>query len=98
MSNSALPPYKNRKPAPIGREETTDEFFARCAPQHPALYDACMAMAAKNLGHAAVPWIHLYDAVARGTISPMEAYDAIALGYLPETLTVRASRYAHLLT
>mgnify|MGYP001588614369 CR=1 FL=1 len=65
-------------------------------PRHPRVYDACMAMAEKHPGLDAVPWIHLADAVERGSVSPMEAYDAVALGYLPAVLTVRASRYAHL--
>jgi len=42
-------------------------------------------------------WSHLQDAVDIGSISPMDAYDALKLGYLPEHLTVRKSRYAHLL-
>lgn len=57
------------------------------------LYDACMDMAKKNAGYGATSWIHLADAVSRGTISPLEAYDAIALGYLPSVLTVRESLY-----
>lgn len=62
-----------------------------------ALYDECMRMAKENMGSSATQWIHLADAVSRGTISPMEAYDAIALGYLPGNLTVRSSYYSHLL-
>lgn len=42
-------------------------------------------------------WIHLSDAVETGSISPMEAYDALAYGYVPENLKIRQSRYAHLL-
>ncbi|MCK9575346.1 MAG: hypothetical protein M0R51_05265 [Clostridia bacterium] len=61
------------------------------------LYFKCMDMAKKNMGDGATPWIHLADAVSRGTISPMEAYDALSLGYLPEQLTVRDSMYSHLL-
>ena len=38
-------------------------------------------------------WNHIIDACSRGTISPMEAYDAIILGYVPDHLLVRASRY-----
>lgn len=71
-------------------------------PKHPAVYDACQRMAYRDAaaardGAAAIPWIHLSDAVERGSISPMEAYDAVELGYLPEVLTVRESRYQHLL-
>lgn len=61
------------------------------------LYDLIMEKAKENPGYNATPWIHLQDAVQRGTISPLEAYDALALGYLPECLTVRCSNYQHLL-
>ena len=66
-------------------------------PKHEAIYDKCMALAAKNPGSAATQWIHLADAVEGKTISPMEACDAINLGYLPENLKIRESRYSHLL-
>lgn len=65
--------------------------------EHPEVYDACMTAAAKCGGIAATPWIHLAEAVEIGSISPMEAYDALQVGYLPENLKVRKSRYAHLL-
>jgi hypothetical protein len=61
------------------------------------LYSACMEKAKENAGPGATSWIHLADAVSRGTISPMEAYDAIEAGFLPETLKVRKSLYYHLL-
>jgi hypothetical protein len=61
------------------------------------LYNECMKMAKKNSGPGATPWIHLADAVSRGTISPLEAYEAIRVGYLPEVLKVRDSKYNHLL-
>lgn len=51
----------------------------------------------KGDGAKATPWLHLADAVERGRCSPMDAYDAIERGYLPEYLTVRESRYQHLL-
>ena len=38
-------------------------------------------------------WIHLSDAVETGSISPLEAWDTIALGYVAEHLMVRRSRY-----
>lgn len=41
--------------------------------------------------------IHLIDSVSRGYITPLEAYDALAADYFPEHLTVRKSRYQHLL-
>lgn len=66
-------------------------------PKHPNVYDKCMECARQTPGHAATPWIHLSDAVERGTVSPMEAYDAISIGYVPEHLTVRKSKYSHLL-
>jgi len=47
--------------------------------------------------HSITQWLHLTDAVESRTISPMEAYDTIKLGYVMEHLTVRQSRYSHLL-
>ena len=38
-------------------------------------------------------WIHLTDAVERGSITPFEAWDTIAMGYVAEHLKVRDSRY-----
>lgn len=61
------------------------------------LYFACMAKAKEHMGLGATPWIHLADAVSRGTISPMEAYDALEAGFLPENLKIRKSLYYHLL-
>lgn len=44
--------------------------------------------------------IHLADAVDCGTITPMEAYDALSYletsGYLLEFITARESNYSHL--
>lgn len=59
------------------------------------VYDKCMDLARKDPGYGAKQWIHLCDAVTRGTVSKIEAYDAIALGYVPEHLKVRGSLYAH---
>ena len=62
-----------------------------------------MKLAEKNLEQkimvqdSATPWIHLQDAVSRGTITPLEALDAIEIGYLPENLKVRKSAYSHIL-
>ncbi|MFA7143201.1 MAG: hypothetical protein WC175_04395 [Candidatus Dojkabacteria bacterium] len=62
------------------------------------LYDACIAKARENPGpEGTTPWLHLKDAVDRGTISPMEAYDALEAGFLPEHLKIRKSLYYHLL-
>ena len=38
-------------------------------------------------------WIHLTDAVERGSIHPLEAWDTIAMGYVAEHLKARESRY-----
>lgn len=48
-------------------------------------------------GHKSTQWTHLQDAVEKGSISPMEAYDSVRLGYLPEGLKVRDSKYSHLI-
>ncbi|MFA5347035.1 MAG: hypothetical protein WC294_02775 [Methanoregula sp.] len=66
-------------------------------PKHEEIYDFCMKMAKKNPGRGATQWIHLADAVERGSISPLEAYDTAPLGYVAVNLTVRESRYKHLL-
>ena len=42
-------------------------------------------------------WIHLVDAVSRRTITKMEAYDCIKIGYVPDYLSTRYSLYCHLL-
>jgi len=41
--------------------------------------------------------IHLCDAVSRGTISPMEAYEAMVQEYFPINLIARKSAYSNLL-
>lgn len=41
--------------------------------------------------------IHLIDAVSRGYVTPMEAYDALNADHFPAYLEVRDSAYAHLL-
>jgi len=38
-------------------------------------------------------WIFLLDCVSRETITPMEAYDCLKLGYVMEHLTVRIGAY-----
>ena len=44
------------------------------------------------------PWIHLRSAVYdTKTITPMDAYDSVGLGYVPEYLLIRKSKYSHLL-
>ncbi len=66
-----------------------------------ALYDAIERMKYDErrnpTGYESTQWIHLQQAVHTGSISPMEAYDAVRLGYVPERLKARKSRYAHLL-
>ena len=37
--------------------------------------------------------IHLVDSVSRGYSTPLEAYDALTLGYVPEHLLARRSLY-----
>ena len=41
--------------------------------------------------------IHMIDAVSRGNISPLEAYDALDADYFPVHLEVRESAYSYLL-
>jgi hypothetical protein len=67
-------------------------------PKHEIIYTKCMEAAAKT-SHSYYRncMIHLADAVELGTISPMEAYQALDADYFPELLTVRKSRYSHLL-
>ena len=57
------------------------------------LHDKLMTKAKFNPGYSAIQWIHIADAVSRGTITPLEAYDALRLGYCPENLKVRESDY-----
>lgn len=52
--------------------------------------------AEKNLS-GCTQWQHLSDAVEKGTVSPMEAYDALELGFVPENLKIRDSKYSRLL-
>lgn len=48
-------------------------------------------------GYRSTQWIHLQDALMKGTVTEKECYDAIELGYCPEYLKIRNSRYKHLL-
>ena len=48
-------------------------------------------------GSRATQWSHLQDALCKGSVTKLECYDAIKLGYCPEHLTIRESRYKHLL-
>lgn len=48
-------------------------------------------------GRQSTQWSHLQDALYKHTVSPMECYDAIKLGYVPEHLKLRESRYKKLL-
>ena len=57
------------------------------------LYDKIMEKAKEKPGLESRQWIHLADAVSRGTITPMEAYDSLALGYVPSFLITRYSVY-----
>ena len=73
------------------------EIIKENNPLSDELYDLIMKKAKEDSGYNATPWIHLADAVSRGTITPLEAYNALFLGYLPEYLTIRCSNYQHLL-
>ena len=48
-------------------------------------------------GHESTQWIHLQDALSQNTVTKLECYDAIKIGYCPEHLKIRKSRYQHLL-
>ena len=47
----------------------------------------------EKLGGVSTQWIYLLDCLERGSISPMEAYDCLNLGYIPEHLSCRESLY-----
>lgn len=47
-------------------------------------------------GLRSTQWSHLQDALDKGTVTKAECYGAIELGYCPEHLKVRESRYKHL--
>jgi hypothetical protein len=67
-------------------------------PKHEGIYSKCMELAEKERSlYSKTCWIHLTAAVEKGTVTPLEAWDAINLGYLPEILKVRQSQYSHLL-
>ena len=59
------------------------------------LYNLLMDKAKANPGYPARKWIHIADGVSRGTITPLEAYDAVVLGYCPACLEARESAYQH---
>lgn len=76
------------------------------SPLSEELYEAIERMKYDNYdeegkGHPRGPetteWIHLQDAVYRGTIKPYEAWETLKLGYVAEHLKVRESKYSHLL-
>ena len=63
-----------------------------------ALYDATIGvLATTDTYQRKTSWIHLIDAVSRGYVTPLEAWDAVALGYVPERLLTRDSAYCHLI-
>ena len=79
-------------------------------PKHMKIYQMCMQKTSewnksmsgnRKLANANIAnctqWIHLSDAVENGSISPMEAYDALAAGFVSENLKVRQSRYVQLI-
>jgi hypothetical protein len=64
-------------------------------PKHIEIYDRCMKQASESDSlYYKTCMIHLSDAVESGSISPMEAYDALAADYFPLVLTTRKSRYS----
>jgi hypothetical protein len=85
--NYSISPEEYRKIPPIKNP----------CPLSDELYSQLMVKAKENPDHAATPWIHLADAVSRGTVTPMEAYDCIILGYVPSPFDLRDSLYSHLL-
>jgi len=48
------------------------------------------------LGYYSAQWIHLQSALDTGSVTKMDCYDAIKLGYVPEFLLVRDSKYVRL--
>ena len=50
----------------------------------------------KPNGDDSTQWIYLEDCLSRGTIKPIEAYDILKLGYVPEHLSYRKSIYSKL--
>lgn len=65
-------------------------------PKHEKIFDICMKNTEKATDlFRTSTWIHLADAVEVGSISPMEAYDTIRLGYVAEILLVRESHYTN---
>ena len=67
-------------------------------PKHEEIYDICMKNAnkAKTLS-AQTLWIHLSDAVEKGTISPTEFHNIFKLGRVSSQLKIRESKYSNLL-
>ena len=64
-----------------------------------ALYDATIgALTITDTDQKKTSWIHLIDAVSRGYATPLDAWDAVALGYVPEHLLIRESAYCHLIS
>ena len=57
------------------------------------LYDKILEMQCRQLGAWSTQWIYLADCVSRGTISTLEAYDTLQLGYVPKHLSYRKSLY-----
>jgi len=61
--------------------------------------ESVLVLSHKGRGKSRIPdpnitqWIHLSDAVERGSIQPLEAWNTIKLGYVAEHLKVRDSRY-----
>ena len=41
----------------------------------------------------ATQWAYLWDAVSRNTVTPLEAYECLQLGFVPEYYAFRESAY-----
>jgi len=48
----------------------------------------------KPIGDESTQWIYIEDCLRRKTITPLEAYGSIKLGYVPEHLRFRKSFYS----
>lgn len=77
-------------------------------PKYEEAYDACMEMAedlnafctAQNrlewgfIIDEIKRWVHLANCLESETVSPMDVYDCIYLGYIPEYIQVRESKWS----
>ena len=83
-------------PLPLGYDQVYDECMKRAEKTMLAELDAHIR-GKPYYYTTATPWIHLADAVGRGTITVLEALMCFEAGYLLENFKVRESYYSHLL-